>query len=165
MPRRTALIVAVPEAEPHVAELRLQHDRSAPRGVPAHITILFPFAPPEEIDEEALGELFALFTPIDFALDRVEHFDDGVTWLHPQPSEPFVDLTAAVAQRWPEYPPYEGAFDEPIPHLTVSDEQPIDLNPPLPIACHAAEVTLIEQGEDGMWSTRARFPLGQRTAI
>jgi len=28
MPRRTALIVAVPEAEPHVAELRLAHDAS-----------------------------------------------------------------------------------------------------------------------------------------
>ena len=47
-------------------------------------------------------------------------------WLHPDPSAPFADLTAAVAQRWPDYPPYEGAFDEPIPHLTVS-ETPIDV--------------------------------------
>ena len=44
MPRRTALIVEVPEAEPAVGALRLEHDRSAARGVPAHITILFPFA-------------------------------------------------------------------------------------------------------------------------
>jgi len=164
MPRRTALIIAVPEAEPHVAELRLQHDSSAARGVPAHITILFPFAPPGEVDESALAALFTRFPPIDYELDRVERFDDGVTWLHPRPSEPFVDLTEAVAQRWPDYPPYEGAFDEPIPHLTVS-EQPIDLSPPLPIACHAGELTLIEEDDDGMWTTRARFPFGQRTAI
>ena len=158
------MIVAVPEAEPYVADLRLQHDWSAQHGVPAHITILFPFAPPDQVDEQALGELFARFHPIDFELDRVERFDDGLTWLHPQPSEPFVDLTAGVAQRWPDHPPYEGAFDEPIPHLTVG-EQYLELNVPLPIACHAAEVTLIEEGEDGMWTTRRRFPLGQRTAI
>jgi 2'-5' RNA ligase len=165
MPRRTALIVVVPEAEPHVAELRLQHDSSARHGVPAHITILFPFAPPDEVDEESLGELFAHFAPFDFQLDRVERFDDGVTWLHPEPSEPFVDLTAAVARRWSRYPPYEGAFDEPIPHLTVSDDQPIDVGAPLPIACHAAKVTLIEEGKDGMWTTRARLPLGGRASI
>ena len=156
--------MVVPEAEPLVGELRLQHDWSAQHGVPAHITVLFPFAPPDDVDEQALAELFARFRPVVFALDRVERFDDAVTWLHPQPSEPFVDLTAAVAQRFPYYPPYEGAFDEPIPHLTVSDDH-IDLSLQLPVSCHAAEVTLIEEGEDGMWTTRARFPLGQRTAI
>jgi len=72
--------------------------------------------------------------------------------------QPTDDLIAAVEQRWPEYPPYEGAFDEPIPHLTVS-ETPIELNPQLPIASRAHEVTLIEQAADGRWAVRRRFPL------
>ena len=42
----TALVVEVPEAEPLVSQWRAQHDWSAQRGVPAHITILYPFAPP-----------------------------------------------------------------------------------------------------------------------
>jgi 2'-5' RNA ligase superfamily len=164
MPRRTALIVAVPEAEPAVGSLRLAHDASAALGVPAHITILFPFAPPDEVDVPALEELFARFRPFDFALDRVARFDEGALWLHPDPSAPFADLIAACAQRFPAYPPYEGAFDEPIPHLTVS-ETPIDLQIQLPIAAHAAEVTLIEESEsDGRWSTRRVFPLGQGVA-
>jgi hypothetical protein len=164
MPRRTALIVTVPESEPAVGTLRLEHDSSAALGVPAHITILVPFAPPEEIDEGALAELFARFHPFEYLLDSVQRFDDGHVWLHPQPSAPFADLTAAVAQRWPDHPPYEGAFDEPIPHLTVS-ETPIELQVALPIACRAHEVTLIEEAEaDGRWSVRRVFPLGQGVA-
>ena len=156
---RTALIIEVPEAEPRVGELRLQHDRSAARGVPAHITILFPFVDGADIDEEALAELFAKFPAFDFELDRVERFDDGIVWLRPEPLARFADLTAAVWQRWPDHPPYEGAHDEPIPHLTVSEE-PIDLSLQLPIAARAREVTLIEEAPDGRWAARRRFPLG-----
>ena len=41
----SALLVPIPEAEPIVAELRLEHDAIAARGVPAHVTVLFPFVP------------------------------------------------------------------------------------------------------------------------
>ena len=58
---RTALIVAVPEAEPLVGEWRAKHDWSAQHGVPAHITLLFPFVPADEVDEQLLGELRDLF--------------------------------------------------------------------------------------------------------
>ena len=143
-----------------VGELRLQHDRSAALGVPAHITILFPFADAAAVDEDALAQLFGRFPAFDFTLDRIERFDTGIVWLHPEPSFRFVDLTAAIAERWPEHPPYEGEFDEPIPHLTVS-ETPIDFQPALPIAARAHEVTLIEEDEStGRWSRRRSFPLG-----
>jgi hypothetical protein len=158
---RTALIIEVPEAEPAIGALRLEHDPSSALGVPAHITILFPFA--ETVDEAAVADLFARFRPFDFTLDRVERFEEGPVWLRPRPSAPFVDLTAAVVQRWPEYPPYEGEHDEIIPHLTVS-MTPIDLDLALPIAAHVAAVTLIEQGEDDRWTVVRRFPLGQGVA-
>jgi 2'-5' RNA ligase len=159
MPRRTALIVAVPEAEPHVAELRQAHDSSAPLDVPAHITILFPFAGPGEIDEEAIGELLAAHAAFDFELASIEHFDDGVTYLAPVPAEPFAALTRAVAARWPTYQPYEGLFDAVIPHLTVGETM-LELDAPLPIACRAHEVLLIEEAEPGgRWRVRRRFPL------
>jgi len=156
------LIIAVPESEASVAELRLAHDSSAPLGVPAHITILFPFAPPGDVDEEALERLVAEHSAFDFQLASLEHFDDGVTYLAPVPFEPFVALIRAVAERWPAYPPYEGMFevDAVIPHLTIG-ETPLELDAPLPIACRAREVTLIEQDESGeRWRVRRRFPLG-----
>ncbi len=152
MPRRTALIVVVPEAASF-------YDTG--NGVPAHVTVLFPFLDPEDVDEAALADLFASFRAFDFALDRLERFDEGTQWLRPVPSRPFVDLTAAVWQCWPTHPPYEGAFDEPIPHLTVTTT---DVQ--LPIAARALGVTLIQEREaDGWWEVRRAFPLAaQRVA-
>jgi len=149
MPRRTALIVAVPEAAAYYDD---------GNGAPAHVTVLFPFVDPELVDEMALADLFAGFRPFDFVLDRLEHFDDGTPWLRPVPSARFVDLTAAVWQRWPTHAPYEGAFDEPIPHLTVTTP---DVR--LPIAARAREVTLIEERRtDRRWEVRRAFPLGNQ---
>lgn len=155
---RTALIIAIPEAEPAVGALRLTHDWSAPLGVPAHVTILFPFADGADVDEGALADLVASFAPFAFELDRVERFDEGAVWLHPEPSAPFAALIDAVWRRFPEYPPYEGAYDVVIPHLTVSDV-PLEIDVELPIQATAREVTLIEEGDDGRWSVRRRFPL------
>jgi hypothetical protein len=52
---RTALIVAVEEAEIAVSELRLRYDPSASLGVPAHVTVLFPFQYDVEVDDEELA--------------------------------------------------------------------------------------------------------------
>jgi 2'-5' RNA ligase superfamily protein len=155
---RTALIVVVPEAEATVRQMRLEHVASAAQGVPAHITLLSPFAPTEEVDEQALSDLFSGLPAFDFVLDRVEQWEDGIVWLHPEPSRPFEELTAAICQRWPAYPPYEGTVKTIIPHLTLS-ERPIQVQLDLPIQSRADTVSLIEQGTDGNWSTRRLFPL------
>jgi hypothetical protein len=123
------------------------------------VTILFPFLDTAELDEAAVADLISQFPAFDFELDRVEHFPDGTTWLHPAPSLPFVDLTAAVWQRWPERPPYEGSHDEVIPHLTISNTA-IDVQLELPIAARAREVMLIEEDEpSGRWAARLHLPL------
>ena len=155
---QTALIVVVPEADAYVREIRLQHDSSAALGVPAHITLLYPFAGGDEVDEQALGELLAGHTAFEFVLDRIERWNDGIVWLHPEPSQPFEELTAAIWRRWPDYPPYAGTIERVIPHLTVS-ERPIQLELDLPIRSHADAVSLIEQASDGTWSTRRLFSL------
>src|SRR6478735_7095392 len=96
MPRRTALIVAVPEAERAVGAYRLEHDWSAGVGVPAHLTVLFPFVPPDAVDEAAIGAVVAQVPAFAFALAAVERFADGTVWLRPDPSEPFAALTRTV---------------------------------------------------------------------
>jgi hypothetical protein len=47
---QSALIVEVPEAESAVAGLRAHLDASAPLGIPAHFTVLYPFMPPSRVD-------------------------------------------------------------------------------------------------------------------
>jgi hypothetical protein len=44
----SAVVVPVPEAEPRVGALRTALDPSAALGVPAHVTILYPFVAPAQ---------------------------------------------------------------------------------------------------------------------
>jgi 2'-5' RNA ligase len=165
---RTALIVAVPEAEPLVAEWRAKHDWSAQHGVPAHITLLFPFVPAEDVDQQLLSDLRDLFASqpaFSYLLPRVARFPE-VAWLAPEPAEPFKELIALIVSRYPEYPPYEGIHDDVIPHLTVAegvselqDEVDVALTPSLPIEAQAQRVTLLVEDASGHWHTGKRFPL------
>jgi len=127
-------------------------------GVPAHITIHFPFAPPDAVDEAAVAELVAGRRAFAFELASVEYFGDDVTYLAPRPAEPFRELIGATEARWPDYPRYDGAFADVVPHLTLglTRLQP-DLE--LPIACAATAVTLLEEGADLRWRVRRRFEL------
>jgi hypothetical protein len=71
----TALIFPVPEAEALVSRLREKYDPSAAVGVPAHVTILYPFLAPDAVgagDVAALTTLFASAPPV-----RTEIFDMG----------------------------------------------------------------------------------------
>jgi 2'-5' RNA ligase len=165
---RTALIVAVPEAEPLVGEWRAKHDWSAQHGVPAHITLLFPFMPADEVDEQVLVDLRGLFASqpaFTYRLARVARFPD-VAWLAPEPSQPFEALIELIVSRYPDYPPYEGIHEVVIPHLTVAeggpelqDEVDVALTPSLPIEASAGQVMLIVEDDSGEWAVGPRFPL------
>jgi 2'-5' RNA ligase len=52
-----ALIVSVSEAAPTVDPHRSRLDPSRGLGVPAHVTVLFPFMPPESMDSAAIERL------------------------------------------------------------------------------------------------------------
>jgi 2'-5' RNA ligase len=164
----SALIVEVPEAEPLVRDWRAEYDWSAKHGVPAHITLLFPFVPTEKVDGQLLSDLRELFSSeasFAFELARVSRFPD-VAWLAPEPSDPFSSLTNLIAARHPDYPPYEGMHDVVIPHLTVAegdselqDRVEAALAEHLPIAAQADDVVLLFEDEDGLWHEAHRFPL------
>jgi 2'-5' RNA ligase len=164
----TALVIVVPEAEPLVSDWRAQYDWSAQRGVPAHITLLYPFAPSDKVDDELLGQLRELFVAeaaISFELARVARFSE-VAWLAPEPSEPFKALTDLIAAHFPDYPPYDGAHEVVIPHLTVAegglelqDQVDAALTEHLPIAARADDVAFLFEGDDGLWHEAHRFPL------
>ena len=66
LPVELSLMIVVPEAERLVKPFREKYDPSAAVGVPAHITLLYPFKPPAEINETVLDNLnqcFAHFQP------------------------------------------------------------------------------------------------------
>lgn len=158
----TGIVIPVPEAD------RLVHSRTAsdvPRRlpgfgvVPAHITLLAPFLPEEQLDDgtwELLERFFADVTPFGFELAEVCEFPGGVTYLAPEPATTFRRLTAGLHRVFPEFPPYGGAFDDIVPHLTVplmpgedTGSLTAALAPELPLAVHAAEAAVFVSDEDG----------------
>lgn len=122
----TAVVVQVPEAEPVVGQHRLRYDVAASWGVAAHVSVLYPFVPPGDVDERLLRRLHQAVSrdgAFECTFERCAWFDDDVLWLAPEPSGPFRELTAAVWAEFPEHPPYEGAFDDVVPHLTVGERR------------------------------------------
>jgi 2'-5' RNA ligase superfamily len=168
---QTVLLAPVEQAEPVVARWREEFDATAAEGVPAHIPVLFPFVDREELDDrvlEAVGEVLGAHGPIEFRLFEVRRFPDRNVYLAPDPEQPFRRLTEAIWRRWPDHPPYEGHFDEIIPHLTVAIEPPEEraseiegaLRAALPIHARVNRVELLCY-ESGRWRTLAAFNLGR----
>ncbi|MER7540079.1 2'-5' RNA ligase family protein [Streptomyces sp. NPDC097704] len=166
---QTALIVQIPEAEPEVRGWRERFDPSARAGVPAHVTVLFPFLDESRMDAlvySALAEVLCSHQAFDLRFERCGRLP-GVLYLVPEPDTQLRRLTEAIADRWPEAPPYGGRFVEIVPHLTITqgqedsvlEEIEADLAGRLPFTSHVASVELIVH--DGVkWQQRASFALG-----
>lgn len=173
MAAESALVVLIPEAESLVGAFRDQFDPSASVGMPAHITVLYPFKSPHELTPGVIRSLEELFSKspifgVSFAESR--RFP-SVLYLSPSPDDAFRRLTEIVTECFPETPPYGGRFTDIVPHLTVaevSDGQRLDeiaaefdrlAGGHLPIRAAVSEIALVDNAS-GSWQVRTRFALG-----
>lgn len=176
-PTQSAVIVVVPEADLAVGEYRATLDRAAGWGVPAHVTVVYPFVPPDELGPGVLAELAAAVATVpafEVSFGSTEWFGETVLWLAPTPAEPFRALIRAVERRFPDHPPYGGEYDNPIPHLTVGHDAPVEIlrgvesatAARLPIRAHIGSVRLmVGSPEPDSWRTLADLPLGTRAGL
>ena len=166
----SALVVLVPEAERAVRTWRDQHDPAAALGVPAHITLIYPFLAPGSLDDATVAEVGSLmrgFGPFRYRLVGPRAFGDEVLYLAPEPVEPFLGLIDRLAARYPDTPPYGGKHETVIPHLTVTQGAEPDvmdrarraIEPFLPIAAHADGAWLLERRGERWQATRS-IPFG-----
>jgi 2'-5' RNA ligase len=167
----SALAVNVPEAERYVRALRERFDPSAKLGVPAHITVLYPFIAPEQITETVIHRLRGVLSSVagfEFRLAKTGRFGNAL-YLVPEPQHPFVALTEKLAGEFPRYPPYGGQYESIVPHLTVAqasraehDAAEAELIAALPlhggIDASCNEVVLIENSS-GRWELMHSFQL------
>lgn len=172
---QSAFIVRVPEAEPHVGALRQRLDASASLGVPAHITLLYPFMAPDRITGAVLARARAVAAssaPFAFRLAQTRRFPE-VLYLAPEPAAPFIELTLRLAREFPDHPPYGGRHESVVPHLTVAQadaaqlaaaEAELRIALPLPggVAARCGELVLIENSS-GRWQPMQVFPLGAKS--
>lgn len=166
----TALLVPIPRVGPLIAPWAQRYDPSAARGVPPHVTVLFPFLPTHELTTEDLARVEAVCashpaTEVDLA--RVGMFEQGeVLHLRPEPDTPFRAMTQNLQREWPDLQPYGGRHGDPTPHVTVGFHMPrpaarhaaraLMLALPIRVPVHA--VQLWAEGPDG-WVHVSTFPL------
>ncbi len=170
--KESAVIVPVPEAEAAVGEHRSRLDRAASWGVPAHVTVLFPFLPPDQLGSAHLRTLADAIRSVprfDTTFADIRWFGEDVVWVAPEPDLGFHALIDAVTTAFPEYPPYGGAFGDSVPHLTIGAHAGRDelgaaaeaVAAHLPFAA-SIDVAHLLQGSDapGAWHRVVELPLG-----
>ena len=170
---QSAVLGAVPEAERVVSPHRSRLDGAAALGVPAHVTVLFPFVPPAAITPAVVDALAAAVASVEaFGCEFpvASWFGEDVLYLAPRPDEPFRALTRAVCAAFPGYLPYGGAYADTIPHLTVGDRAVGEISelraaeavvrPLLPVRARVSQVSLMAgSAVAGSWHTLAELPL------
>jgi hypothetical protein len=155
-----ALVVPFPELAPVVDGLRERTSVSKPsHGMPPHVTLLYPA--PAEI--ESIEVTLARFGPFQVAFERVNRFP-GTLRLDPDPAEPFVRMIDALCRRFPDNPPYGGAFSSVVPHVTIAqsdfERAMAEAEDWPPLRGRAGRAVLFEEAQPHRWRQAASFPLG-----
>jgi 2'-5' RNA ligase len=167
--------IVVPFVLPAALEaIRLDHVDNARLGVPAHVTLLFPFVPAFELaaaDIERAATVVGAAQAFDVAFREVASFEpgsseEGAVWLAPEPPEPFVRLIDMLVEAFPAYLPYEGLHETVIPHLTLGNVR-VDVpalqaaaRPHLPLTRRVEAAALLVEDESGRWRIERELPLG-----
>ena len=164
----SALIIRI-DLPPALEALRQRYVPDAAIGLPAHATMLYPFARPESIDDtvlELVGRVIARHASWTMRLVERRRWP-GTVYAAIEPAAPAIALQAGLASAFPSLPMYGGLVEDFVPHVTIAeggtaDDPAIDADPgwdELPISCAAAEVELIVRSAAGRWSVEHRFPL------
>lgn len=164
----------MPAAEPLVARHRARLDPAAAWGVPAHVTVLYPFVDPAAVDDALVTHLAAAVASVaafGCTFSECGWFDEDVLWLAPDPPSPFNALTRTVWSAFPAHPPYGGEFTDLTAHLTVAQCGPggvpelraieAEVSRGLPIEARIDRAVLIAGSpEPHSWHTIVELPLG-----
>ncbi|WP_216216549.1 2'-5' RNA ligase family protein [Amycolatopsis aidingensis] len=168
-PGKSAVVIPVPAADPLLDSVRQRHPGIV-RDVPAHLSVLYPFLTAEELDAEAVGTLesiCAAHPPAEIGFTSCAR-EPGFVYLPPEPPAAVRELSTAVRRHWPGLLPYDGAFGDPPPHLTVAMgiDEPVageiegQVGRHLPVHTRLEEAWLVVFTDH--WSIRARFPFAAR---
>lgn len=164
----TALAILPPERfRPAIDALRRLHDPAFPRW-PPHVNLLYPFVPPDRVDEAVEVASRALAGARTFSLslahfDVFEHASSATVIV--RPTGDLSALHAALAARFPGL----AARDELVPHLTLAKcrtrHEAVTLAATFAQDWTAPvfdvrELAVLVRGADGPFAVHARVPLG-----
>jgi len=165
---QTGLVIPVPAADALLASVGARYPGTVREGVPAHVSLLYPFVAATGLDERVtstLGELLAKQAPMPLQFTEC-YRQNGFVALRPDPMDGLTELVDKTHRQWPEVVPYEGVYGDVEPHLTVtmrcSAETAVtieqEVTAELPISAELREAWLV--AFEGQWTLRGRFEFG-----
>jgi 2'-5' RNA ligase len=166
VPHRESAIAIRVRLPADLERFRVAHVPNAAGGVPAHITVIYPFVPTELLDSSVrrrAARALASQAPFAFRLSAVRRWPNS-HYLAVEPLEPFEAIVRSLVEVFPEYPPYAGEFAY-VPHVTIAEgDDPSLARLARDLTMRAGEqevarILLIAQGRDGTWRYRWTFPL------
>ncbi len=168
----SALVAPSCAAQALIREYRRTTTSDGADGMPAHVTLLWPFVDADAIEETVIARVedaLRPFAPLVFSLEGPARFPGppGVLYLAPAPADQLVAMTAELVRSFPAYPPYGGRHADVIPHVTVAesndpsllDRIASDLAPALPVTETVDEVWLMSHEFSCGWRLVRRFGL------
>lgn len=165
----TGLVLAVPALQGFVERHRYPSDMTGSLGIPAHVTVLYPWVhgPLEDGVLDRCAQVVSDVGPVRMTFRRVATFPQGVVYLVPEPEDRLRELTQLLVQAYPDCVPYGGEFPDPQPHLTVTTGPPEELGlleakalaDLAPTECTVSTLSVLEQQPDGRWRIARELPL------
>lgn len=169
-------MLPVPAADPLLATVAASHPHLVRAGLPAHLTVLYPFVPAPDLDGAVLGTCARLVQglapiPVRFARCRAR---PGLVYLAPEPPEQVQHLLGSVWATWPDLPPYGGRHADAAAHVTIAlggdDAEHAAVvrlvEPHLPIMVELTELYVAVTNDPGTnptgWQIRSRIAFGGR---
>ena len=163
----TALVLVVRLPAPLEA-LRVGSIADASAGVPAHVTLLYPFADEAQLGAGVLGDVAAVVARherLRLTLGEGRRFSDTL-YVSVEPEGPLRALHDDLAEAFPTLPLYGGTYPF-TPHVSIVEGPAAHATDAfedgrwstLPVEQDVDAVDLIT-GRGGRWGTRRRFPLG-----
>jgi len=170
----TAITLFLAEQAPELARAHDElYPERIPENIPLSLTLLYPFAPSDELDDDYLHmarDFFASRHPLRFDIARVAQWEGGgAVYGVPEPDGQLRATMRALWELFPEFPPYRGAAQDPPPHLSLTLDGGDDpdtllarveerLSGLLPAHFEVGEAVLMGETEPDVWHAHHKLP-------
>ncbi|MEU8484606.1 2'-5' RNA ligase family protein [Streptomyces sp. NPDC048641] len=162
---RSALVITLPMANPLLEAVAEVSPALVRKGLPAHVSLLYPFLPAAELTAEVDAEVRDLAASLPAVETDLKDFVTAPRFVA-VPVPALQAVADAFCARWPHIAPYGGRFGErPEPHVTLAtgatDEEAElvrdRVRPLLPLRVVAWRVDLVVR-TDRDWRLRLTAP-------
>ncbi len=172
--RETSIDIHVPGLTAVLAPWRDITIPIATRGVPPHISLLYPWRTPPLTAQDlaVLRTAIADYAPFPITFTSLGRFSPSVLFLQLADDTAVRALMQSIHVAFPDTPPYGGAFPNPVPHLTVAkatSDAELDrlqqellsvLASHLPLPVWIEQIVVMEEDQSGNWHNLSSIPLG-----